>query len=172
MPDCLARLLCFLFGCSFDRDSVEWSGGRCGRCDRPEPEAWVAARRLELTVVGKLRWWLADAMLRVSDAWSWVADEYVWRLQPDENVIVLRARSGRPLPESEWHGLGFSVCEYADCPCDELPGARRLRVERWLFMRLFRRRLAGRKLVLVTGWRSCIVDSREGQRERLTFELW
>jgi hypothetical protein len=38
-----------------------------------------------------------------------------------------------------------------------------------LFRIVWRRRLAGLRLVRVTGWRSCLVDTEWGQRQRTTF---
>lgn len=41
---------------------------------------------------------------------------------------------------------------------------------KWLFSRVWRRRLRGRKLVRVTGWRSCVCEEF-GARERVRFCL-
>jgi hypothetical protein len=39
----------------------------------------------------------------------------------------------------------------------------------FLFRLVWRRRLNGLKLVKVIGWRSCLVDTAYGQRQRTTF---
>jgi hypothetical protein len=50
----------------------------------------------------------------------------------------------------------------------------------WLFRWFWRRRLDGHerrdgrrpRIVRVTGWRSCLWDTAEGQRQRVEFEPW
>lgn len=42
-------------------------------------------------------------------------------------------------------------------------------IVRFLFHLVWRRRLRGFRLVRVTGWRSCLYDTNEGQRVRATW---
>jgi len=41
-----------------------------------------------------------------------------------------------------------------------------------LFRLVWRKRLEGYRLVKITGWRSCIVDSDDGSRVRVSFCPW